>query len=344
MSERYTRIFSLPAELPKPGAPVVVLAGILARDNMTGQIVAQLRYRNVSNKPLTSLTVRLNGCDGAKGKTSAVESYTYTKLNVVPNGEFGTDVLIPLSDPATKSFTIDILPSEAVTPYIAIAPQMPLRSQQEGKPLQDPKVAVRSAIFSKIIVITSLISMLLVLACFIEDLDILDHIEIFRRGRFTGYGGLEGYMNNVVFYDFHNALHRAFYGMIVPFIALTSALLGRKKSVIPKLAFVLCGLLLCLQILMIVATSILYSSFLNNMFNDTALHELYSSLYDNFYGANLYGRVSDSLRMIPLYFSQMKWGMLIRRIWFLIVSFFGIISNILPTAALLFFGFRIKES
>lgn len=50
MSERYTRLFALPQYLYTDNAPVVIMAGVLLRDNETGDILVQLKFKNISKK------------------------------------------------------------------------------------------------------------------------------------------------------------------------------------------------------------------------------------------------------------------------------------------------------
>ncbi|MBM6919132.1 hypothetical protein [Intestinimonas butyriciproducens] len=59
MSQRYTRLFALPGCLCSHSAPAAILAGALLKDNETGEILAQLKLKNVQAKPIQALTVSL---------------------------------------------------------------------------------------------------------------------------------------------------------------------------------------------------------------------------------------------------------------------------------------------
>ena len=59
MSERYTRLFALPGCLCSHSAPAAILAGALLKDNETGEILAQLKLKNVQEKPIKALTIYL---------------------------------------------------------------------------------------------------------------------------------------------------------------------------------------------------------------------------------------------------------------------------------------------
>lgn len=59
MSERYSKLFTLPPNLYSEGAPVVIAAGALLKDNETGKVLAQLKIQNISDKPIKAVTVKL---------------------------------------------------------------------------------------------------------------------------------------------------------------------------------------------------------------------------------------------------------------------------------------------
>ena len=52
MSERYSRLFSLSENLYAEGAPVLIAAGALLKDNETGKVLAQLKLRSISDKKI----------------------------------------------------------------------------------------------------------------------------------------------------------------------------------------------------------------------------------------------------------------------------------------------------
>ena len=59
MSERYTRLFSLPENLYSVGAPVVIAAGAVLKDNQTGKVLTQLKIQNISDKAVKAATVSI---------------------------------------------------------------------------------------------------------------------------------------------------------------------------------------------------------------------------------------------------------------------------------------------
>ena len=109
MSERYTRLFSLPENLGLEDCPVVISAGALLKDNITGNVLAQLKLRNLSHQAVKAVKVKIHAYDTAKTELNGVDSFSYLDLNVPLDGEFGSQTPIPLPDAATRSFTVDIL-------------------------------------------------------------------------------------------------------------------------------------------------------------------------------------------------------------------------------------------
>lgn len=109
MSERYTHLFSLPENLGVEDSPIIISAGALLKDNTTGNVLAQLKLRNLSPQAVKAVTVRINTYDTAGEELNGVNAFSYLDLNVPLDGEFGSQTPIPLPDAATRSLTIDIL-------------------------------------------------------------------------------------------------------------------------------------------------------------------------------------------------------------------------------------------
>lgn len=109
MSERYTRLFSLPENLGQEGAPVVISAGALLRDNNTGKVIVQLKLRNISEQTIKSVKVKVNAFDTAGDELKGAESFSYMDLAVERNGVFASQTPILLQDKTTRSFSVEIL-------------------------------------------------------------------------------------------------------------------------------------------------------------------------------------------------------------------------------------------
>ena len=112
MAERYSRLFMLPTNLYSEGSPVLIEAGALLRDNVTGGVLAQLKIKSLSNKVIKALTVGIIPCDIAGRRLSDAVMHQYLDMNFERDSEFGQKNAIALPDPAARSFKVYV--SEAV--------------------------------------------------------------------------------------------------------------------------------------------------------------------------------------------------------------------------------------
>lgn len=112
MAERYSRLFTLPTNLYSEGSPVLIEAGALLRDNVTGGVLAQLKIKSLSNKVIKALTAGVIPCDIAGRRLSNAVMHQYLDMNFERDSEFGQKNAIALPDPATRSFKVYV--SEAV--------------------------------------------------------------------------------------------------------------------------------------------------------------------------------------------------------------------------------------
>ena len=105
MGERYSRLFALPNNIYSVGAPVIIAAGALLKDNITGKVLAQLKLQSISNKLIKAATVRIFPRDTAGDALGESVSYQYLDINIKRNGYFGQTAPIPLPNPSTRSFS-----------------------------------------------------------------------------------------------------------------------------------------------------------------------------------------------------------------------------------------------
>lgn len=63
MAERYNRFYSLPTNLYMEGSPVMIAAGALVKDTKDGGVIGQLKFRSISDKEITTITVGVRAFD-----------------------------------------------------------------------------------------------------------------------------------------------------------------------------------------------------------------------------------------------------------------------------------------
>lgn len=108
MSERYTRLFSLPENLYNVGSPLIITAGALSKDNQTGGVLAQLEFTSVSEKEIKAVSVELEPKDSAGRSIGGKVNYQYLDLSVSRGSEFGSKNAIRFDDATVRSFNVNV--------------------------------------------------------------------------------------------------------------------------------------------------------------------------------------------------------------------------------------------
>lgn len=108
MAERYNKLYSLPGNLYAAGSPVLISAGALLKDNQTGKVLCQLKFRNICDVNISALKVQVTGYDMSNEEVCRVE-HQYLDLNVPRNGVFGSKEAIPLPERSVRSYDVQVL-------------------------------------------------------------------------------------------------------------------------------------------------------------------------------------------------------------------------------------------
>lgn len=109
MSERYTRLHTLPENLYMDGAPILITAGALLKDNKTGRVLAQLKLRNLNQLPLVACKVSIRAFDPSGEELPGVESYSYLDITVSRGEDFGSKEPVYLPDSTTRNISIAVI-------------------------------------------------------------------------------------------------------------------------------------------------------------------------------------------------------------------------------------------
>jgi hypothetical protein len=105
VNDRYERLFSLPKNLYTSKAPVIILAGALLKDHQTGNVLAQLKFNNLSLKMIEALSVQIK-CFNIIGEELQGTEYQYLDLSAARHSEFGQRTAIQLPDNTTRSISV----------------------------------------------------------------------------------------------------------------------------------------------------------------------------------------------------------------------------------------------
>lgn len=104
--ERYVNLFRLPEKLYIHGSPLLIAAGALLKDNQTGNILAQLKFRNLSKKEIKAIKICIKAFDVSGTEVQGIKDYQYLDLSALRNAEFGQKMAVLLPDRVTRSFSV----------------------------------------------------------------------------------------------------------------------------------------------------------------------------------------------------------------------------------------------
>ena len=105
MSERYSRVFSLPCGVYAKDAPVAILAGAMLRDNENGYLLAQLKLQSVTDKTVKMVKVAVTCLDAVNRPVGEPIVHEYLDLNIFRGNDFGSKSPIAIRQTNTRSFT-----------------------------------------------------------------------------------------------------------------------------------------------------------------------------------------------------------------------------------------------
>lgn len=108
MSERYSRLYSLPENLYASGSPVIISAGALLKDNQTGKVLAQLKLKNIAGEAIKAARISIMPFDTIGNPLGAEIEYQYLDLSAKRDEDFGAKSPIFLPDTATRQFSVAV--------------------------------------------------------------------------------------------------------------------------------------------------------------------------------------------------------------------------------------------
>ena len=138
MATRYLNLFKSSQELYTAGAPVVIEAYALHKDQATGKVVAQLKLKNISAKRIVAATVTLYTSDPAGRPAGDPAVFQYLDLNAARDEEFGQKVLIELTDASIRAMepvVTEVVFADRTLWNSEVSPWSPLPARREAKTL-----------------------------------------------------------------------------------------------------------------------------------------------------------------------------------------------------------------
>ncbi len=145
MSERYSRLFTLPENLYAEGSPVILAAGALLKDGQTGRVLAQLKLKSLSDRPIKAITVRIRPLDTAGKPLGETITHQFLDLGAQRNAQVGQKEPIAMPDAATRAFEAAVSGvvfqdnstwEDSGAPWEALPPPTPLTSALQDRELR----------------------------------------------------------------------------------------------------------------------------------------------------------------------------------------------------------------
>lgn len=111
MSERYTKLFSLPENLYEKDCPVMICAGALSKDNQTDKVFVQLRFQNIDSRyrAIVAIKVAIQAFGIANNTLGNAIEHQYLDIKAERSAEAGGKQPIYLDDNTTRSFSVSVL-------------------------------------------------------------------------------------------------------------------------------------------------------------------------------------------------------------------------------------------
>lgn len=85
----------------------MVAAGALLKENKTGKVLAQLKFRSIENRIINSVTVKLYPLD-TNGNKLGDTDFTYTDLSAGRGSEFGHKTPVFFTDTSSASYSVSV--------------------------------------------------------------------------------------------------------------------------------------------------------------------------------------------------------------------------------------------
>ena len=109
MSERFSRIYSLPQNLYIQGSPIIIKAGALLKDNNSNSLIAQLKFQNITNEIIKLVKVEITCLDSLGRQIDKPIIFDYLDLSATRGEFFGTKTPIKITNLTARSFAAKVV-------------------------------------------------------------------------------------------------------------------------------------------------------------------------------------------------------------------------------------------
>lgn len=103
MSGRYQQLYRVPSNFYLKDCPVIIEAGALLKDTVTGRIISQFKIRNLGDKKIIACKVSIRAFDITGKELEGINDYSYLDLDIDKEDNFGSQTPIYMPDDYTRS-------------------------------------------------------------------------------------------------------------------------------------------------------------------------------------------------------------------------------------------------
>ena len=107
MEQRYSRLYSQEGMLYAEASPVVIQAGTVLSDTLTKKILVQLKFKNISDREISSLTACIQPLDASGEAKDSVVEYRYNNLSIRRDENFGANTAVVMPSTA-RSYKVRV--------------------------------------------------------------------------------------------------------------------------------------------------------------------------------------------------------------------------------------------
>ena len=108
MEEKYTRLYSQDGMLYAASSPVIISAGALLSYTLAKKLLVQLKFKNISDKEIVSLTVYIQPLDASGEAKDRVVEYKYSNLNACRDDSFGANTAVVMPNTSVRSYKVRV--------------------------------------------------------------------------------------------------------------------------------------------------------------------------------------------------------------------------------------------
>lgn len=108
MAERFEKLYTLTPYLYAENCPIIIEAGALQKDRITGDVLAQIKLQNIGEKTISSCKISIKAYESNGSEVEGVIDFSYLDLDASKGKVFGSKVPVFLPDRTARSFAVSV--------------------------------------------------------------------------------------------------------------------------------------------------------------------------------------------------------------------------------------------